>query len=238
MSASFALLGATGLVGSNILKYLVHSPTPSTIITLTRRDLDDTTKSEAVAAKHTLTTKIEKDTAQWATIFGEACKTTTPAPIAVTAMGTTRAAAGGFEQQYALEHDVNLAVAKAAKEAGVKTFVLISSASASQASSIAYSKMKGEIEDHIEEVGFDKYIVVRPGLLLGPRNETRTGEGIFQAIAKGLKHVSGGALSDFWAQGSDVVARAAVRAALDDSITGKKILDQKEIVALGKKEDW
>ncbi|KAF3904023.1 hypothetical protein AA313_de0206892 [Arthrobotrys entomopaga] len=238
MTSTFALLGATGLVGSNILKYLVHSPTPSTVITLTRRELDESVTSVAAAGKHTLNSKIEKDTAQWPTIFGDACKATTPPPIAFTALATTRAAAGGFDKQYALEHDVNIALAKAAKEAGVKTFVLISGGGADAKSSFAYVRMKGEIEDHIEEVGFEKYIIVRPGLLLGDRNESRLGESIFQGIAKGLRFVSGGVLSDPWAQTGDVVARAAVRAALDEGITGKKILYQKDIVHLGKKEDW
>ncbi|RVD88636.1 uncharacterized protein DFL_002813 [Arthrobotrys flagrans] len=237
MTTTFALLGATGLVGSNILKYLIQSPTPSTIVTLTRREHDEAITSSAAAANHTLTAKIDKDTAQWATIFGEACKVSPP-PIAFTALGTTRAAAGGFDKQYALEHDVNVAVAKAAKEAGVKTFVLISSSGANKDSSIGYPKLKGEIEQHIEEFGFEKLIILRPGLLLGSRNETRLAEGIFQAVAKGLRSVSGGTLSDFWAQGGDVVARAAVRAALDENIKGKKILYQKDIVELGKEEGW
>ncbi|KAF3917778.1 hypothetical protein ABW20_dc0103024 [Dactylellina cionopaga] len=236
--ASFALLGATGLVGSNIFKYLVQSPTPSTIITVTRRECDGVTISSAEAAKHTFIAKIEKDCSQWATIFGEACKTVTPAPIAFTAMGTTRAAAGGFDKQYELEHDVNVAVAKAAKEAGVKTFVLISSSGANKDSNMGYPMLKGKIEADIEEIGFEKYIILRPGLLLGTRNETRIAEGIIQAVAKGLRGVSGGALSDSWAQSGDMVARAAVRAALDDTITGKKILYGKDIVEIGKKEGW
>ncbi|KAK6351274.1 Protein fmp52, mitochondrial [Orbilia javanica] len=237
MTSTFALLGATGLVGSNILKYLIQSPTPSTIVTLTRRNHDEATISSAAAANHTLTAKIEKDTAQWATIFGEACKMSPP-PIAFTAMGTTRAAAGGFDKQYALEHDVNVAVAKAAKEAGVKTFVLISSSWANKDSNVGYTKMKGEIEQHIQEFEFEKFIIVRPGLLLGPRNDSRLAEGLLQVIAKGLRSVSGGALSDSWAQGGDVVARAAVRAALDENIKGTKILYQNDIVELGKTEGW
>ncbi|EGX43324.1 hypothetical protein AOL_s00215g60 [Orbilia oligospora ATCC 24927] len=237
MTTTFALLGATGLVGSNILKYLIQSPTPSAIVTLTRREHDETIVSSAAAANHTLTAKIDKDTSKWATIFGEACKVSPP-PIVFTALATTRAAAGGLDKQYALEHDVNVAVAKAAKEAGVKTFVLISASRADKDSHMGYTKLKGDIEHHIEEFGFERFIILRPGLLLGSRNETRIAEGILQAVANGLRRISGGYLSDSWAQAGDVVARAAVRAALDDNVKGKKILYQNDIVELGNKEGW
>ncbi|KAF3925467.1 hypothetical protein ABW21_db0208526 [Orbilia brochopaga] len=240
MANNFAILGATGLVGSNIFKYLVQSPTPSNIITLTRRKLDEAPALALSTAPvdHTITQPIEADSSKWPAIFGDLCKTTTPPPIVFTGLATTRGAAGSFEKQYALEHDLNIELAKAAKDAGVKTFVLISSAGATKDSRVPYTRMKGEIEDDIEKCGFERYIIIRPGLLLGPRSEVRYAEGLMQMIARGLHKVSNGALSNPWAQSGDVVARAAVRAALDEGITGKKILGQHEIVQLGEKPDW
>ncbi|EWC46892.1 hypothetical protein DRE_03904 [Drechslerella stenobrocha 248] len=238
MANSFAILGATGLVGSNIFKYLLQSPTPNTIMTLTRRALDESPIVAMVTrpADHTITEPVEPDTSKWPAAFGDLCKSTSPPPVVFTGLGTTRAAAGGIEKQYAIEHDINVDVAKAAKEAGVKTFVLISARNASPTSRIAYSKLKGDIEASIEAVGFERYIIVRPGWLLGPRTDQRHVEGFLQLIARGLASVST-SLVDSFAQHAEVVARAAVRAALDESIKGKKILEQADIVKLGTKED-
>ena len=53
-----------------------------------------------------------------------------PPSVLFYALATTRAAAGGFDEQYKLEHELNTELAKAAKEAGIKTYVLTSSAGA------------------------------------------------------------------------------------------------------------
>ncbi|KAF3936685.1 hypothetical protein ABW19_dt0200214 [Dactylella cylindrospora] len=228
---SFALLGATGLVGSHILKFLLQSPTPSKIYTLTRRELNET------PGEHTINSTVDKDTDKWPALFHEGCESSGQPPITYTALATTRGAAGGFEKQYALEHDVNVAIAKAAKDAGVKTFVLISSGGADKSSMAGYTKMKGEIEEDIEACGFEKYIILRPGLLLGDRGETRLAEGLLRSVASGLGKLNK-ALSESWAVPAEVVAKAAVRASLDESITGKKILYHKDIWELGRKEGW
>ena len=54
-----------------------------------------------------------------------------PAPqLFISALGTTRAIAGSVEAQRAIDLDLNLSLARAAHDAGVDTYVLISSASA------------------------------------------------------------------------------------------------------------
>jgi len=41
---------------------------------------------------------------------------------------------------------------------------------------IPYSKMKGELEDSVNALGFDHTIIVRPGLIVGGREESRPAE--------------------------------------------------------------
>jgi len=238
MSTNFTLFGATGLVGSNILKYLLQNPTPSTILTVTRRELDSSVTSSAPASQ-TVEQAVDKDTSLWPSLLtSSSAKISPPPSIVFSALGTTRASAGGFENQYKFEHGVSIAVAQAAKESGAKTFVLISGGGADSKSSMGYVRMKGEIEDDIEKIGFERYIVVRPGLILGDRQESRFLESVAQGLAKGLGMISGGALSDGWSQSAEVIARASVRVALDESITGKKIVSQKDIIEYGKKAEW
>ena len=89
-------------------------------------------------------------------------------------------------------------------------------------------------------MGFEKVVIVRPGLIVGERQEGRAVEGSLRALAKGLGAISGGHLKDFWAQDADVIARAAVTAGVmaveGKAPTDKKVwvVDQKEILRLGK----
>jgi hypothetical protein len=70
---------------------------------------------------------VEKDTSKW----GPHISSLSPPPsVLFYALATTRAAAGGFDKQYKLEHELNTELAKAAKEAGIKTYILISTAGA------------------------------------------------------------------------------------------------------------
>lgn len=152
-------------------------------------------------------------------------------------LATTRAAAGGFENQYKLEHDLIIELAKEAKAAGTTTYVLVSSGGANPKGSFPYLKMKGEIEEHVKEIGFDHTIIVRPGLILGSREQSRPTEYILQSIAwvTGLVH-----LKHSWAVEADIIAKAAVAAAIKVQKGEVKdkvwIVGQKEILQLGSKE--
>lgn len=151
---------------------------------------------------------MNEDSSKWAEQF----KALAPTPdILVSSLATTRGAAGGFENQYKLEHGVNLEIARAAREAGTKVYVLISSGGASKDSSIPYSRMKGEIEEDVKALGFDRTVILRPGLIAGTREESRPAEAVVRFVAgwAGKLHSS---LKDGWAQESDVIGQAAVKA--------------------------
>ena len=84
-------------------------------------------------------------------------------------MGTTRATAGGLEAQWKIDHDLCIETAQAAKAAGVKTYVFVSSAGTRGllSSYVPYSKMKVGVEDAIKELGFEHAVLLRPGMILG-----------------------------------------------------------------------
>lgn len=157
--------------------------------------------------------------------------------IFLSALGTTKAIAGSFEAQRKIDYDLNLDLAKAAKEAGVETYVLISSASANSTAYFAYSKMKGELEDAVKALGFKHTVLLRPGLIVGDRTDSRPPEAALRSLAKGLRSLTPKA-TDFWAQDASVIARAAINAGVK-CIDGKRdpgvwSLGQAEIVELGK----
>jgi uncharacterized protein YbjT (DUF2867 family) len=162
-----------------------------------------------------------------------------PPAILFSALATTRAAAGGFDKQYILEHDLNVELAKAAKTAGTKVYVLISSNGANPSARFGYMRMKGEIEEHIKELGFDQMVILRPGLIAGDREETRFAEGIIRKVAAGLGKLSN-SLKDPWAQEAEVIGKAAVSAGLK-ALNGQApekvwILYGSDIIKLGRTE--
>lgn len=178
---------------------------------------------------------INAETSHWAASLTNI----SPVPsILLSALGTTRAAAGGLEGQRKIDYDLNLEVAKAAKQAGVKVYVLVSTAGANPTSYVPYSKMKGELEEAVKEIGFDTTVILRPGLLVGKREESRPAEAILRGVANGLGSLAHG-LKDFWAQDAEVVAKAAVSAGLQALEGGKPkvwVLGQSDIVKLGRIE--
>ncbi|PON28650.1 hypothetical protein TGAM01_v202497 [Trichoderma gamsii] len=227
-SNSAAVFGSTGLVGSFILSNLLATGPFKPVTTIARR--------APKAESPNLNSIVDADSNKWpATLIG-----LQPAPhVTFSAIGTTRAAAGGIENQWKIDHDLNVEVARAAKQAGVKTFVFISSAGSDGllASTSPYSKMKKGVETTIKELEFDQGIIVRPGLILGEREQGRFLEGIATTVVRGLGFIG---LKDSVAQDAEVIARAAIRATqlADEGKAPSKfwVLGQSDIIKLGRTE--
>lgn len=103
-------------------------------------------------------------------------------------------------------------------------------------------KMKGELEDAVKALDFDHCIIVRPGLLVGTRenHDSRWAEFVLRKVANVAGGISGGKLKDFWAQDVDIIGKAAVSAGLD-CVEGRekenfRIVDQSEIIRRGRTE--
>jgi uncharacterized protein YbjT (DUF2867 family) len=153
-----AVFGCTGAVGSQILATLLATDVFPSVKTISRR-LPNAQSPKLQALE-------EGDTSKW----GGMISSLSPKPSVVfNAVGTTRATAGGIQNQWKIDHDLCIENAKAAKEAGVTTYVFISSAGTRGFFSgyVPYSKMKIGVEDAIKELDFEHAIIVRPGMILG-----------------------------------------------------------------------
>lgn len=183
-----AVFGCTGAVGSKILEGLLSSEAFSSVKTVSRRaPTAQSAKLEAV---------VETDSSKW----GGLISSLSPKPSVVfNAVGTTRAAAGGIQNQWKIDHDLCIENAKAAKAAGVKTYVYISSAGTRGLLSgyVPYSKMKVGVEDAIKELDFDHAIILRPGAILGEREKPKNK--FFEDLMGSLHKVSQGLQDSFGA---------------------------------------
>ncbi|EKJ73800.1 hypothetical protein FPSE_06037 [Fusarium pseudograminearum CS3096] len=230
MSSSAAIIGSTGLVGSNILSILLESDIYNPVHTITRR--------APKATSPLLNAIVDSDTTKWA----DALTGLTPKPsIVYSALGTTRAAAGGIQNQWKIDHDLNIELAKASKAAGVSTFVFISSGGTRSflGASSPYGKMKNGVEDAIKEMDFEQAVILKPGMIMGQRETSRLAEGIAQSAINGLGCLSSG-FRDTIGQDADIIAKAAIRAA-QLAKEGKApskywILNASDIIKLGRTE--
>lgn len=218
------VLGATGLCGRAILKYCENSRELGEICTITRR---------ALPFQSTAVQKVDKDTTKWGQYIPNE-----HLEFVFTGLATTRGAAGGFDKQYKIDHDLNIELAKVAKEKGCSTFVLVSSGGAKEDSMFAYMKMKGEIERDILALGFDHTIILRPGPLLGDR---LTSKGfvtdLFSKIGSWMYKSRFQALGGYPVYG-DEVGKVGVHLALKESApNGKKvrIVESKEIIEIAER---
>ncbi|KAG5916223.1 hypothetical protein E4U42_007767 [Claviceps africana] len=225
------VIGSTGLVGSLILSNIIAHDSYKPVHTITRR--------APKTSSPNLNSVVDADTTKWAS----ALPALSPPPRTLfSALGTTRAAAGGIENQWKIDHDLNVELAKAAKDAGVKTLVFISSSGTRYpgVSTLSpYAKMKNGVEDAVRELGFDHAVIVKPGMILGEREQSRLVEGILQKVVRGLGRASAG-LQNAVGQEAEVIARAAIRAAqlAEEGHAPDKywVLEASEILKLGKAE--
>ncbi|KAJ4393666.1 hypothetical protein N0V93_002881 [Gnomoniopsis smithogilvyi] len=224
-----ALFGSTGAVGSKILDTLLTTDAFTSVKTISRRaPKAESPKLEAL---------VETDSSKW----GSMISSLKPLPSLVfNAVGTTKAAAGGVENQWKIDHDLCVENAKAAKAAGVKTYVFISSAGTRGflASMVPYSKMKVGVEDAIKELDFEQAIILRPGAILGERETPKAP--FFENLMGNLNKISQG-LQDRMGQDQLYIGRAAVVAART-AVEGKApskywVVEGSDILKMGR-DEW
>ncbi|KAK9542339.1 hypothetical protein VZT92_000210 [Zoarces viviparus] len=144
-------------------------------------------------------------------------------------LGTTKAKAGteGFIR---VDHDYVLKSAELAKAGGCTQFHLESSRGADKDSSFLYLKVKGQVEAEIEALGFDRYSIYRPGVLLVDRQESRPGEWLARKFFGAFSAVSSTSMSI----PIQAVAKAMASNTLLQPEQKSEILENKDIASLGK----
>lgn len=163
------VIGATGLVGSFITRKLLEDNRYTKVKVFVRRSLKiDNPKLEEYIVDFD---KIElwKDKLTGDELYS--------------ALGTTIKKAGSKDAQFKIDFTYQCEAAKEALANGVKTYLLISSAGANSKSGNFYLRMKGSLDEKVQQLNFDKIYIFRPSILAGDRNEKRFGESIGIKIA-------------------------------------------------------
>ena len=98
----------------------------------------------------------------------------------VCCLGTTRKQAGSKAAQEKIDLRLPLKLSAIAKKAGVKNFLCVSAMGADSHSPYFYNRLKGQLEEGLDMIGFETLTLVRPSLLLGKHKDRRFGEELLQ----------------------------------------------------------
>ena len=197
-SKTALLFGATGLTGNELLHQLLNEPAYSRVIAPTRRP------------HHLKDAKLDNPILDFATLEQYGGKW--PCHDVYICLGTTIKKAGSKAAFRRVDFDYILKAAIVAKAGGANQCMLVSSAGADPDSLFFYTRVKGETEAAVRELGFWATHIFRPGALVGNRSEFRLGEKIGIGLSNALRSISPGILGKYNPTEVDVLARKMIGA--------------------------
>lgn len=188
------IVGASGLVGSNLLPILLNHAEYDEVLVLVRKEL---------GLKH-------KKLTQLVVNFDELQKhaQSLTGDVVFSCLGTTKANTPDPSLYRKIDHDYPLQIAQLAKANGVEQFHVVSAVGANAQSSQFYIKLKGDLEEGLKAVGFNGLHIYQPSMLYGGRKERRPLENLFVGIFKVIDPLFMGALRKYRSITADKIANA------------------------------
>lgn len=205
------IVGATGLVGGFCLQALLDDSNYSEVIALVRKPLLKTHRK----LKTIITTfeHLEPEISNIQVNDVYCC------------LGTTIKKAGSQEAFKRIDHTLVVTVAELTKKQGAEQFLIVSALGADKDSKVFYNRVKGEMESALQKLGYPCLRVMRPSLLLGPRDEFRLGEKIAVILTPLLKPILLGSLKKYRPIEAEKVAQFMVKVACQEPIAGVHIYE-------------
>lgn len=208
------ILGATGLIGSAVLRLLVNNDRYSHIYVITRAELpfDDAKIYAITATEEDVLSKLENISVD----HFYCC------------IGTTKNKVDSNEEYIKIDHDYPIKVGQYLKNNGCTTISIVTCVGANIDSSNFYLKLKGQVEASIIGLNFQSTNIYRPSLLIGKRNESRPLERIAQSLSPLLDLLAFGNYDKYQSVKATDVAAAMLNISLLDK-PGIHIYHTKEI---------
>jgi uncharacterized protein YbjT (DUF2867 family) len=208
------VIGASGLVGSFVTLKLLGDDRYDKVKVFVRRSL---------GVKHA---KLDEHIVSFEKI--ESWKEFLIGDELFSALGTTIKKAGSKEAQYKIDFTYQYEVAEAASVNGVKNYFLVSSLGANYKSSNFYLRMKGNLDEKIQQLNFERIKIFRPSILVGLRSEKRLSESISIKIAGVVSRLIP-ALNKYKPINASLVAEAMIKSANQTTSEKIKIFQSDEI---------
>ncbi|MBL0133861.1 MAG: NAD(P)H-binding protein [Chitinophagaceae bacterium] len=202
MSKNAVLLGASGLIGGQLLPLLLASEAYLQVTILVRSTL------------HINHPKLKEVIVDFEN-RNQLIDAIPDNPVVFCCVGTTRKKVKGDMNAYRkVDFDIPVTIGQLASEKNANTYLLVSAVGADANSGNFYLKLKGETELALRNLQFPSLYLFRPSLLLGNRSESRMGESIAQKIMGPLSFLFSGKYSLYKAIEAKDVANAMYIASL------------------------
>ena len=182
---SIAILGATGAVGSQVAAALLRTSQTTRLTTLGRRPLDSLDDSRV---DQYIVDVFEPGSYQ---------SHLTDTDAAICTLGVGEPSKVSREQFVKIDKTAVLDFATAAKQAGVRHFQLLSSVGVSSNSRSFFLRTKGELEDGLRDLGFERLSLFHPSMILTPTNRYGWTQGVVLKVWPLLKPVLVGPLRKY-----------------------------------------
>ncbi|TVQ03399.1 MAG: NAD-dependent epimerase/dehydratase family protein [Balneolaceae bacterium] len=194
------VIGATGMVGRELVQLLLNDDYFQKIVVFGRRTLGIDHKK---LDEHMINFD---NTDEWQHLV--------TGDILFSTLGTTLKQAGSKENQYKIDYTYQYEFADAASKKKVPVYVLVSAASANPGSRFFYTRMKGELERDVKKMIFKAIHIIQPGFLHGHRDKERAGEKLILNILNSANSI--GLLNKYRPVHGKTVAKAMIQAARSD----------------------
>jgi uncharacterized protein YbjT (DUF2867 family) len=217
------VVGASGLVGSEVVQLLLKDDHYDRVVVLVRSKL---------SIQHQ---KLEQEIVDFDKL-DQITQDLSGADVFCT-LGTTIKKAGSQPAFIKVDHEYPLRLAQMSKQQGAAAFLIVTALGANSKSSIFYSRVKGQLEDELKQLQLNRLHIFQPSMLLGDRAEKRTGEHIVSVIMPAIAFLFFGSLRKYKAIHAQTVAIALVNVAkvADEERRGNYTYTSDKIADLAKK---
>jgi len=209
------IVGATGLVGGYCLEALCDNSNYSEVTAIVRKPILKTHRKLKVIQSNFKDLQTDLSSIQVDDVY--CC------------LGSTIKKAGSEEAFKKVDHILVVTVAELMKKQGAEQFLVISAMGANKDSKVFYNRVKGEMEAALQKLGYPCLRIIRPSLLLGPREEFRFGEKIGIFLTPVLKPLMLGSFKKYRPVEAEKVAQFMVKVAIDEPIVGVHIYESDQV---------
>lgn len=214
MSLRLAIYGASGLTGSEVLSQAINHAEVEIVYSIGRKQLgiESSKLIQIVTKNQQIIDEIELPEVD----------------VVICCLGTTIKKAGSQEAFKEIDVNIPVRIARRAKNKQVHTFIVQSSIGAGEGAKGFYLRCKTEMENEVENLGFQSTYILRPSLLTGKRKEFRFAERVSEALLMIVKPLLLGRAKKYRAISVNDVANALLKCAFAKTV-GLSILESDEI---------
>lgn len=205
------LIGASGLIGGYCLEELLEDCGYSKVTAVARKPI-----LKSHSKLKTVVTQFSNLEEKLANI---------KADDIFCCLGTTIKKAGSQEGFKHVDLTLVVTIAELMKKQGAEQFLVVSAMGANTNSKVFYNQVKGEMEQSLRDLEYPCLRIIRPSLLLGPREEFRFGEKIGAIVAPILSPFLFGPMKRYEPVEAQSVARFMVRIANEQPRLGNQIYE-------------